>query len=72
LRTKDGEDETLIDDEVAEMVSKYLNPKVFSLFIIDACHSGTILDLQKKKIWKGKKIFSISGCQDNQYSGDTE
>jgi hypothetical protein len=56
---------------VAEIVSKYLNPKVPALFIVDACHSGTIVDLKKKGLWKGRKIFSISGCQDTQLSNDT-
>ncbi len=39
--------------------------------MVDACHSGTILDLQKRDIWRGKKVFCISGCQDTQYSTDT-
>ena len=41
------------------------------MFIVDACHSGSILDLTNKQAWGNKVIYSISGCQDNQYSNDT-
>ncbi len=41
------------------------------LFLVDACHSGTILDLKSGGIWGGRKVFSISGCQDGQLSQDT-
>ena len=39
--------------------------------MVDACHSGTVLDLQKGGIWGGLKVFCLSGCQDDQFSGDT-
>jgi hypothetical protein len=29
------------------------------------------LDLKTGGIWGGRKVFSISGCQDEQLSGDT-
>jgi len=61
----------LIDDDVASIITKALHPQVPCLFIVDACHSGSILDLSKDSVWSGKKVFSISGCQDSQYSNDT-
>ena len=38
----DGPHDFLLPD----IVSKYLHPHVPALFFVDACHSGTILDLQ--------------------------
>lgn len=61
----------MLDDEVSDIISKNLHPQVPCLFIVDACHSGSILDLTKDQLWGGKKIFSISGCQDSQTSNDT-
>lgn len=60
----------MIDDDLAEIITANLPDKVPLLFMVDACHSGTMLDLHKK-IWKGKHAFCLSGCQDYQTSGDT-
>jgi len=48
-----------------------LHPLVPCLFIVDACCSGSILDLSKDSVWSSANVFSISGCQDNQCSKDT-
>ncbi len=61
----------MVDDEIAEIISTNLDGKVPCLLMCDACHSGTILDLQTGGLWKGRKVFSISGCQDYQLSNDT-
>ena len=61
----------MIDDDLAKIVSENLNPEIPCLFLVDACHSGTVLDLQKGGIWGGLKVFLLSGCQDEQFSGDT-
>ena len=54
------------------MINENLHPKIPSLFLVDACHSGTILDLTDSDTWdEARRIFCISGCQDNQTSGDT-
>ena len=49
-----------------------MNIAVPCVFLMDCCHSGSLLDLSKGGIWgAGRKVFLISGCQDNEYSGDT-
>ena len=54
------------------MVNENLHFRIPCLFLVDACHSGTILDLTNHDIWKkGRRVFCISGCQDNQLSNDT-
>ena len=89
---KDGNDEglvpsdyekkgILIDDVINKVLSNF-NPKTKILFICDACHSGTMLDL--KYTWNEKrqskidnpkcsvkaKTILVSGCMDNQTSAD--
>ena len=71
LRSEKGDYEFLTDDDTASCISKNMPDNIPCMFIVDACHSGSILDLTKDSIWKGKKLFCISGCQDNQYSNDT-
>lgn len=61
----------MTDDEISDIISKYLPDNVPCMFVVDACHSGSILDLTDKKKWANKVVYSISGCQDNQYSNDT-
>lgn len=71
LRSEKGSYEFLNDDETSACISQNLPDNVPCMFIVDACHSGSILDLSKDSIWNKKKVFCISGCQDNQYSNDT-
>lgn len=85
----DGKDEALVssdckailDDELAILLNDF-HPSSKILFIVDACHSESILDLpytyreqenyiiQNNNIIK-PKIIMISGCKDEQYSLDT-
>jgi hypothetical protein len=72
----------IIDDELYKTFSLF-NPKTKIIFICDACHSGSILDL--KYTWKSSSecaisneycdlktnILLISGCRDDQTSSDT-
>lgn len=88
----DGQDEALVpsdykecgvlvDDLLGRVLSQF-NPKTRILFLIDACHSATCLDM--KYSWEGRekasvenimsaveaKVISISGCLDSQVSMD--
>lgn len=71
LRTRDGEDETMVDDELAALISEKFHPSVQVLILADACHSGNVLDCDTPGIWSGRKVCAISGCQDTQCSIDT-
>ena len=71
LRTREGEGEELIDDDLADTISGVLAPGVNVLMLCDACHSGTILDTQSRGVWGSRAVVCISGCQDRQCSKDT-
>lgn len=89
---KDGFDECIIpldysssgvivDDELKELMVKQVgDAHLFS--VIDACHSGTMLDLPYSYLCNEKVIVAnentetynvvlLSGCKDNQTSADT-
>lgn len=59
----------LIDDDFAACVTDALNPETRMLILTDCCHSGTIADL-RSSAWAGHQVCCISGCTDDQTSGD--
>lgn len=68
LPNKNGEVEPhtwLRDDDFSEAVAKvHAGQKIF---VLDCCHSGTILDFNKKH-WKNQFAISLCGCKDNEES----
>lgn len=62
--------EFLTDDDFAEAVCEAVGDGVNILIMCDCCHSGTIGDFTDP-CWEGKKAISMSGCTDQQTSGDT-
>ena len=73
---KDGKDECLVpvdylrngvivDDDLTDYFL-HMSPKVNCYFIVDACHSGTMLDKVPRN------ITLVSGCRDDQTSADIQ
>jgi len=61
----------MTDDEFAEIVtSKLAGTGVKVLIMCDCCHSGTMADFADEE-WKDIEAISMSGCKDDQTSGDT-
>ena len=73
---------TVMDYELFESLYDSMKPNVFSLCLIDTCHSGTMLDLeylsydgltfhQTYTISKKRPLsFCISACNDNEKAGE--
>lgn len=59
----------LTDDEFAETVCEALDESVRIVILSDCCHSGTIGDMEKE-CWQDREVVTMSGCADNQTSGD--
>jgi metacaspase-1 len=57
--------ETILDDEL-NLIFSHLNGKPKTYLIYDCCHSGTIVDKLRNP-----NLTLISGCRDNETSGDT-
>ncbi|TYI41343.1 hypothetical protein ES332_A01G013800v1 [Gossypium tomentosum] len=86
---RDGFDETIcpvdflregmiVDNDIYATIVKPLSEGVTLHAIVDACHSGTILDLEhvyerdkSEKKTSGGIAYSISTCEDNQIAADT-
>lgn len=60
----------MTDDELAEAMTTYIDDEVKVIILSDCCHSGTISDFRTAD-WGSLKAVSMSGCADNQTSGDT-
>jgi len=71
LRTPDGEDERMVDHEIASLIASCVPPSVRLLVLVDACHSGGILDMDTPGLWSGRRVCCISGCTENQLSTDS-
>jgi hypothetical protein len=71
LRTRDGEDETMVDDELATLITDSIGRRVRILVLVDACHSGGILDMDTPGLWTGRRVCCISGCKEGQLSVDS-
>lgn len=67
-------DGNIVDDELAEYLSKYKNPSNKTILISDCCHSGSIWDIQSGNVL-GRKlppgIISIAAANDKQTAKQT-
>jgi hypothetical protein len=61
----------LTDDDFAACLYEYVAEDVNIIVICDCCHSGTICDFSKSDEWGNHEALSLSGCLDEQTSGDT-
>ncbi|CAE7569598.1 AMC2 [Symbiodinium natans] len=71
LRTRDGEDDHMVDDDLAQLISEAFDPSVTVLVLADACNSAGVLDCDTPGIWGKRHVAAISGCQNEQCSTDT-
>ena len=76
---EDGKDEFLVfsdgfyqDDYLNRLLNHIHVPNLLITAVTDCCHSGSMLDLDVKLASENdNKIIGISGCQDQETSGET-
>jgi len=61
----------ITDDEFVEIMMDAVPLKTTIITICDCCHSGTIMDFNKR-VWTNRKAVSISGSRETQISGERE
>lgn len=79
----DYQESGLIRDDDLRNIVKYIDSTCRGIFIMDCCHSGTILDLKYQYVGKNENkianntslaidapVIMISGCRDDQTSAD--
>lgn len=71
LRSRDGEEEDMVDDDLAKIISERFHEEVKVLVLADCCHSAGVLDCDTPGIWGARRVCALSGCQDLQCSDDT-
>lgn len=71
LRTRDGENDDMVDDELAKLIAEAFDPAVTVLVLADACNSAGVLDCDTPGIWGKRHVVALSGCQNEQCSTDT-
>ncbi|CAE7457158.1 AMC2 [Symbiodinium pilosum] len=71
LRTRDGEDDHMVDDDLGALIAETFDPAVTVLVLADACNSAGVLDCDTPGIWGKRHVAAISGCQNEQCSTDT-
>lgn len=70
--TPDGQinyESCMADDEFSDLMTESLDSEVNLIILTDCCHSGTIADFNTGD-WADRKAVSITGCLDDQTSGD--
>jgi hypothetical protein len=73
LVTPDGEldwSAFMTDDDLADLLQENIPEGVNTIVLSDCCHSGSITDFDDAD-WGTLMATSISGCADDQTSGDT-
>jgi len=67
-------DTVLTDDEINVWLADALPSDTTIVAIVDACHSGTVLDLNNKAsplYTKGRYVISISACADSEKAAES-
>merc|ERR550532_218698 len=59
----------MVDDDFSELLTGAFEEEVKIIILTDCCHSGTIADFETGD-WTNRQAVSITGCLDDQTSGD--